>query len=333
MVSPRYDILAIGNALVDVLCHKDDDFVAAQGLQRGLMQPIDPDRALQLHAAMGDCEEVCGGSAANSVAALARLGLRLGFIGQTGDDRLGRMFADDMATSGIDFPLPPIDTPTGRCLIIVSADGHRTMNTLMGASEYLSASFDPALAAKAAILFVEGYMWRTEQPRRACRTALEAARAAGRRTAFSLSSEFCVKTMHDDFVALIEAGLVDILLANEGELAELSRMSDFEAGLAWAAARVPLVVATRGADGAIAIDRGRRFETPAEPQGPIVDTTGAGDLFAAGLLAGLAEGHDLPICLRMGSIAAGRIIGVMGPRLPEGEDLAGLIAARLSAPL
>ncbi len=332
MASPRYDILAIGNALVDVLCHKDDDFVAAQGLQRGLMQPIEPDRALSLHEAMGACQEVCGGSAANSIAALARLGLRLGFIGQTGDDRLGRLFAADMTANGVDFPLPPIATPTGRCLIIISPDGHRTMNTAMGASEYLSASFDPGLAREAAILFVEGYMWRTEQPRRACRAALEVAKAAGRRTAFSLSSEYCVKTMHDDFVALIEAGLVDILLANEGELAELSRLSDFQAGVAWASARVPLLVATRGPDGAIAVERGQRFETRAEGK-TVVDTTGAGDLFAAGLLAGLAKGRDLAVSLRMGSIAAGRIIGVMGPRLPEGEDLAGLIAARLSVPL
>ena len=333
MAAPRYDILAIGNALVDVLCHKDDAFVAAQGLERGMMQPIAPDRALLLHQAMGVCEEVCGGSAANSMAALARLGLRLAFIGQTGDDRLGRMFAADMMANGIDFPLPPVDTPTGRCLIIVSPDGHRTMNTAMGASEYLSASFDPALAAEAAILFVEGYMWRTEQPRTASRAALRAARAAGRRTAFSLSSEFCVRTMHDEFVALIEEGLVDILLANEGEIAELSRLADFEAGVDWAAARVPLLVATRGAAGAIAIEGGRRFETPAEPQGPIVDTTGAGDLFAAGLVAGLARGRDLTTSLRMGSIAAGRIIGVMGPRLPEGEDLAGLIESRLGLSL
>ena len=332
MASPRYDILAIGNALVDVLCHKDDEFIAAQGLERGMMQPIEPDRALLLHAAMGVCEEVCGGSAANSVAALARFGLRLAFVGQTGDDRLGRMFAADMTGHGVDFPLPPIEAPTGRCLIIISPDGHRTMNTAMGASEYLSASFDPAIAADAAILFAEGYMWRTEQPRRACLGAIQAARAAGRRTAFSLSSEFCVRTMHDEIVALIEAGLVDILLANEGELAALSRLSNFEAGVAWASARVPLLVATRGSDGAIAVEDGRRFETAAEG-GPAIDTTGAGDLFAAGLLAGLAKGRDLPTCLRMGSIAAGRIIGVMGPRLPEGEDLAGLITARLNISL
>ncbi len=333
MTAPRYDIFAIGNALVDVLCHKDDAFVAAQGLQRGTMQPITPEGAVLLHQAMGACEEVCGGSAANSMAALARLGLRLAFVGQVGDDRLGRLFSADMAASGIDFPLAPIDVPTGRCLIIISPDGHRTMNTAIGASEYLSASFDPALAADAAILFVEGYMWRTEQPRAASRKACEAARAAGRRTAFTLSSEYCVRTMHDEFVDLIEARLVDILLANEGELAELSRLSDFEAGVAWAAARVPLLVATRGADGAIAIEGGRRYETPAEPCGPVVDTTGAGDLFAAGLLGGLAQGCDLPTALRMGSIAAGRIIGVMGPRLPEGEDLGALITARLGEPL
>lgn len=331
MASPRYDVVAIGNALVDVLCHKDDGFIVAQGLQRGLMQPISPDRAVMLHQAMGACEEVCGGSAANTMAALARLGLDLAFVGQVGDDRLGRMFAADMAASGIAFPLPPIATPTGRCLIIISPDGHRTMNTAIGASEYLpAAAFDPAIGGEAAILYVEGYMWRTAEPRAALRAGLTAARAAGRRTAFTLSSEFCVREHHDDFVALIEAGLIDILLSNEGELAELSRCADFETGVVWAAERVPLLIATRGPEGAIAVEGGRRHETAAEAFGPIVDTTGAGDLFAAGLLAGLARGRDLPTSLRMGSIAAGRIIAEMGPRLPEGEDLAALIAARLT---
>lgn len=332
MPAPRYDIIAIGNALVDVLCHKDNAFVAAQGLSRGVMQPIAPDRAVQLHQAMGACEEVCGGSAANSMAALARLGLRLAFVGQVGDDRLGRLFAQDMAASGIDFPLPPIDTPTGRCLIIVSPDGHRTMNTAIGASEFLPAhAFDAGIAADAAIIYTEGYMWRTDEPRAASIKALEVARAHGRRTAFTLSSEFCVRQHHGDFVALLGAGLVDILFANEGELAELSGLADFEAGVAWAAARAPLLIVTRGADGAIAIEGGMRHETRAEPFGPVVDTTGAGDLFAAGVLAGLAQGRDLAVSLRMGSIAAGRIIALMGPRLPDGEDLAALIESRLRA--
>ncbi|QEH80688.1 adenosine kinase [Sphingomonas sp. C8-2] len=330
MIPPRYDVVAIGNALVDVLCHKDDGFVAAQGLRRGLMQPIAPDRAVLLHEAMGQCEEVCGGSAANTMAALARLGLRLAFIGQVGDDRLGRLFAADMAASGIAFPLPPIDRPTGRCLIIVSPDGHRTMNTAIGASEYLpAAAFDGAIAADTAILYVEGYMWRTDEPRAAARAAIEVARAHGRRTAFTLSSEYCVQQHHDDFVALLDAGLIDILFANEGELAELSGRADFEAGVAWAAARVPLLIATRGPDGAIAVEGARRYEAPAEPFGAVVDTTGAGDLFAAGVLAGLAQGRDLPVALRMGAIAAGRIIALTGPRLPEGEDLARLIEDRL----
>ncbi|MES2497451.1 MAG: adenosine kinase [Pseudomonadota bacterium] len=332
MIPPRYDVVAIGNALVDVLCHKDDDFVAAHGLKRGLMQPIAPDQAVALHAAMGACEEMCGGSAANTMAALARLGLRLAFVGQVGSDPMGRLFADDMTASGIAFPLPPIETPTGRCLIIVSPDGHRTMNTAIGASEYLpAAAFDSAIAGDAAILYVEGYMWRTDEPRAALRAALDVARARGRRTAFTLSSEFCVQQHHDDFVALIEAGSIDILFANEGELAELSGRADFEAGVAWAAARVPLLIATRGAEGATAIEGGERVSVPAEPFGAIVDTTGAGDLFAAGVLAGLAQGRDLATVLRMGSIAAGRIIAETGPRLPEGEDLAALIETRLAA--
>ena len=332
MASPRFDIVAIGNALVDVICHKDDDFVATQGLIKGQMAPVTPDRAVRLHADMGHCEEVSGGSAANTMAALATLGPRCAFVGQVGDDRLGRLFRQDMIDRGIAFDIPPLpgDMPTGRCLIIVHPDGHRTMNTAIGASEYLpEAALDPRLIADSAILYVEGYMLRTPEPRAAAHVAMDIARAAGRKTAFTLSAEWCIREHRDDYRALIDGGPIDILLANEGELLVLSGCADLDAAIAWAGEHFPLVIVTCGPDGAIAIEKGVRYTTPAEPSGPVVDTTGAGDLFAAGVLAGLIAGHDLPRALRMGSIAAGKVITIVGPRLPGREDLPRLIAERL----
>ena len=327
----RFDIVAIGNALVDVLCHQQDAFLDRFGLAKGLMSPIAPDRGVLLHQAMGTCDEISGGSAANTLAALATLGPRCAFIGQVGEDRLGQLFVDDMAASSIHFPLPPIAKPTGRCLIIVSPDGQRTMNTAIGASEYLpAAALDRDLIADAAILYVEGYMWRTPEPRAAVYEGIEIAHAHGRKVALTLASEFVISQHRAELLELIEARKIDILFANEGEIAALSQSDDFDAGVAWLADRVPLLIATRGPDGAIAIEGGNRYETPAEAIGPLIDTTGAGDLFAAGVFAGLIAGRDMQTTLRMGSIAAGRVIGLMGPRLPAGDDLAALIAERLA---
>jgi len=332
MKATRFDVLAIGDALIDVIAHKEEDFVAAHGLAFGQMQPVDPARAVILHEAMGGCEEICGGSAANTIAALARFGLSLAFIGQTGRDRAGAIIAADMAANAVHFPVPPIDVPTGRCLIVVSSGGHRTMSTTAGASAWLPpGSHDPAIAAEAGLLLVEGYMWRAEQTREAARALLKTARAAGRRSAFTLSSEYYVRAYRDELVALLDAGLIDILLANEGEIAALTGLDTLDEQVAWGAARASLLVVTLGAKGAVAVADGHRRHVPAEPQGPVVDTTGAGDMFAAGLLAGLVQGRDLATAMRMGSIAAGRIVALIGPRLPAGEDLQALIERRLSS--
>jgi sugar/nucleoside kinase (ribokinase family) len=327
----RFDVVAIGNALVDVICTGDDAFLARHGLEKGVMQPIAPDLARMLHAAMGRCKEVSGGSAANTMAGLAALGVRSAFIGQTGDDRLGALFRRDMTAAGIYFEAPPLDdgTPTGRCLIIVTADGHRTMNTAMGASAFLlPGAVDRALIADSAILFIESYMWVTEQPRAAIREAIGIARAAGRKVAFSLSAEWCIRQHRADFRALIEAELIDILFCNDVELAELAG-NDLDLAIAWTARHVDLVFVTRGAEGATVIAKEVRHDSPAEPAGPVIDTTGAGDLFAAGVLAGLIAGHPLPQVLRMGALAAGRIVAQMGPRLPADADLQAWMAARL----
>jgi sugar/nucleoside kinase (ribokinase family) len=315
-----------------VLCHQEDEFVVARGLQKGLMSPIAPHHAVVLHKEMGVCEEVSGGSAANTLAALAATGARCAFVGQVGDDRLGSLFADDMAREHIAFPVKPLadGTPTGRCLIIVHPDGHRTMNTAIGASEYLpEGSLDMALIADSAILYVEGYMWRTDQPRARAAEAIAAARAAGRKIAFTLSSEYCIEQHGDDFRALIADGKIDILFANDGELKALTGIADFDAALVAIGAQVPLAIVTCGPDGAVAVEAGIRHDTPAEPAGAIVDTTGAGDVFAAGVLAGLLGGHDIVRTLRMASVAAGEIITRIGPRFRAQEDVAALIERRL----
>jgi sugar/nucleoside kinase (ribokinase family) len=329
---PRFDVVAIGNAIVDVICAKDDAFLAAHGLAKGVMQPIAADHAIALQNAMGLCEEIGGGSAANTLVGAAALGLRPAFIGQLGDDRLGAIFRQGLTDRGIAFETPPLTdgTPTGRCLIIVSPDGHRTMNTAIGASEYLpEPALDRRLIEDSAILLLEGYMWATEQPRAASRAAIDIARAAGRKVAFTLSAEWCIRRHKADFRALIEDGLIDILFANEAELHELSGSADLDRTIAWAARHVGLVFVTRGAAGAIVIEGAVRHEGPAEPDGPVIDTTGAGDLFAAGILAGLVARQPLPLVLRMGAIAAGRIVTQVGPRLDADENLAALVAARL----
>ena len=235
MTEPRYDVIAIGNAIVDVMAPCEDALVERLGMQRGAMVLVDPQRAEKLYAAMPPAREISGGSAANTLAGLAALGARCAFIGQVAQDQLGEVFAHDIRAAGIAFDTPPRagDPPTGRCLIFVSPDGQRTMNTCLGASQFLpSTALDLRLVADAAILYLEGYLWDPPEPRAAMRQAMEAARAAGRTIAFTLSDAFVIERHGGDFLALIEDGLIDILFANHIELAALTGEADFEAGLA-----------------------------------------------------------------------------------------------------
>ena len=330
MSSPKYAVLAIGNAIVDVIAETDDDFIKAESLNKGGMTLIDAERAKTLYSRMGPGREISGGSAANTLAGLANLDHKCAFIGQVADDQLGEVFAHDIRATGIDFAVPAraADVPTARCLILVTPDAQRTMNTFLGASQFLPAStIDPQQIADAAILYVEGYMWDPQEPRAAIRQALPLARAAGRKTAFTLSDAFVIDRYRDDFLSLMAEGAIDILFANEVEIASLAQTDDFEAAVAMAAAQVPLLVVTRGEHGAIAVRGGERVEVPAEPVEHLVDTTGAGDLFAAGVLAGLCEGRDLKQCLTMGAVCAAEVISHDGAR-PE-ADLRALISARL----
>lgn len=322
----RYDVIAIGNAIVDVLSHSRDEVIAELGLTRGGMTLVDTPRAQELFAAMGQTTQISGGSAANTLAGMAALGARCAFIGQVSDDALGSVFAHDVRASGIDYATPARagDPPTGRCLIFVTPDAQRTMNTFLGASQFLPAeALDLETIAASEVLYLEGYLWDPEEPRAAMRKAIETARNAGRKVAFTLSDPFVISRHGDDFRDLIGRGQIDILFANEAELAALTGIDDFDQGISALAAQVPVVVVTCGERGAVAISNGERAEVAAEPVERVVDTTGAGDLFAAGYLFGHVRGRVPAECLRLGAICAAEIISHFGAR-PE-VDLAALV--------
>ncbi|WBO20943.1 adenosine kinase [Sphingomonas abietis] len=330
MTDTTLDIIAIGNALVDVLSPAGDDFLASQGLTKGAMQLIDADRATSLYSHMGPGKEISGGSAGNTVAGAAMMGARCAFIGQVAKDQLGEVFVHDLQSQGIDFTVAPrdADIPTGRCLILVGECGERTMNTYLGAAQFLPASaVDEAQVASAKVLLLEGYLWDPAEPRAAMQAAIKMARKAGRQVALGVSAVFCIMNHLADFTALVDQGDIDILFANEEELLALTGAADFDAAMDALAAKLPLVVATRGKDGAWAASGTQRFHVPAEPVDRVVDTTGAGDLFSAGYLVGHVQGRPVEDCLRMGAIAAAEVISHYGAR-PE-QDLKALIAAKL----
>ena len=330
MSQPSTQVIAIGNAIVDVMAPCADALIEQLGLVRGGMTLVDTARAQELYDAMGPAREISGGSAANTLAGLAALGSRCAFIGQVADDQLGEVFAHDVRAGGISFATPARagDPPTARCLIFVSPDGQRTMNTYLGASQFLpAAALDEAAIADAEVLYLEGYLWDPEEPRAAMRRAIDAARNAGRKVAFTLSDAFVISRHGDDFRALIAAGLIDILFANHVELAALTGQDDFHAGIAALQDQIPVLVVTRGEHGAVAASGGELFEVPAEPVSQVVDTTGAGDLFAAGFLHGHVNGRNMTDCLTLGAVCAAEIISHYGAR-PE-ADLRQLAAQRL----
>jgi sugar/nucleoside kinase (ribokinase family) len=325
LTQPTLDVVAIGNAIVDVIARSDDAFLASRALTKGGMQLIDEDAAESLYAEMGSAIEMSGGSAANTLAGLAALGKACGFIGQVGDDVLGKAFTHDIRAVGIQYDTKPrTEQPgTARCLVLVTPDAQRTMNTFLGASQHLPASaLDLDLIASASILYLEGYLWDPEEPRGAMRSAIDAARNAGRKIAFTLSDGFVIDRHRDDFVTLIDNGQIDILFSNESEICALAQNEDFDAAIARFAPKVPLLVCTRSEAGAIAVQGGTRYAVPAVPVAQVVDTTGAGDLFAAGFLAGHVEGLSIDACLKLGAMAAAEIISHYGAR-PE-ADLAQL---------
>ncbi len=317
MTDRRLDVLAIGNAIVDVIADADDAFLAAHGMHKGAMRLIDETQAAWLYEAMGPGREASGGSAANTVAGLASLGLAAGFIGQLGDDQLGQIFAHDIRSLGVEFATRDGIGATGTCLILVTPDAQRTMNTFLGAAQMLEpAAVDPAEIARAKILYLEGYLWDPEGPRGAMMKAMDAARDAGAKVAFTLSDGFVVDRHRADLMALLDDRRIDILFANQVEAESLAQVADVEAAVATLRDKVETLVVTRHEHGALATRGDERAEVPAEPIRALVDTTGAGDLFAAGFLAGEAQGLGLERALRLGAICAAEVIQHYGAR-PE----------------
>ena len=317
MTDSQLDIVAIGDAIVDVLAPCDDAFLARHGLAKGAMQLLDPAAADRLYAAMGQAQEVSGGSAANSMAGASALGLRAAFIGQVADDQLGKIFEHDMRALGVRFDTPPIPgpPPTGRCLILVTPDAQRTMNTCPGAShELTSQSLDVELIRSARITFLEGYLWGPERPRQAMLNAAEIAHGAGRKVAFTLSESLCIGDRREGVRSMISSGLVDILFGNEDEVRHLTGCATLDDCFDALSSEVESLVITRGADGAAACRGDERVGVAAAPVSKVVDTTGAGDLFAAGFLTGLLRGRPLEGCLHAGTAAAAEVISHFGAR-------------------
>lgn len=322
----KYHAVGIGNAVVDVICRSDDAFLARMGIEKGVMQLVDATRSEALYGAMEDRVLMAGGSVANTMAGLSALGLDTGFVGRVRDDALGRAYADDMTRAGTDFVNAPVaagELPTSRSMIFVSPDGERSMNTYLGISSELGPEDVPeGVMAGAGLLLLEGYLFDKPQGKTALSVAAEDCRAAGGMAGITLSDPFCVDRHRDDFRTLI--GGLDYVLGNEHEWAALYETDDLDAALAQASATTDLVVCTRSGADVVILRGGQRFDVPVERIAP-VDTTGAGDQFAAGFLYGLTHGVALDVAGRMGCIAAREVITHYGAR-PE-ADVKALFAA------
>jgi sugar/nucleoside kinase (ribokinase family) len=309
------DVVGVGNALVDVLSMESEEFLEQQSLIKGSMQLIEPDEAVRLYQAMGAAVEMSGGSAGNTLAGLASLGGRGGFIGRVCDDELGAVYRHDIQAMGVEFPVPPATqgAPTGRSMIIVTPDAQRTMNTLLGAAAELQPDdIDETFVARGQVTYLEGYLFDREAAGEAFQKAAAAAHGAGRLVALTLSDSFCVERYLDAFRELV-AQEIDIVFGNQDELSLLYESDD---PMAAAERECDLVVMTRGAKGSLVSHRGTRTAVAAEPVARVVDTTGAGDLFAAGFLYGITHGRDVPTSARLGSVAAAEVISHVGAR-PE----------------
>jgi fructokinase len=313
--APRFDVLAIGNAIVDVVAPVDDAFLARQAMTKGAMALIDTATADALYAAMPPGQESSGGSAANTAAVAAMLGARVAYLGKVADDTLGKVFRHDITAAGVHFPTAPLSggAPTARCLIAVTPDGQRTMNTYLGACvAFAEADVDASVVADSAISYLEGYLFDPPAAQAAFYAAARAAHDAGRRVALSLSDAFCVGRHRAAFRELV-AGHIDILFANEAEICSLYETDDFDAAAHAARADVSLAALTRSEKGSVIL-HGAETVTVAAEAARVIDTTGAGDAYAAGFLAALTAGRSLSACGRIASIAAAAVIGQYGAR-------------------
>lgn len=321
MIASRYDVLGIGNAIVDVIARAEDDFLIHHGMRKGAMTLIDEVRAEAIYAAMGAATEISGGSAANTIVGVANLGARAAFVGKVKGDTLGRAFIHDIRAAGVAFDTPPAsDGPsTGRCYVLVTPDGERTLNTFLGAAQRLEPDdVDDETVAASAITYLEGYLWDPRDAKDAFLKAAAIAHDAKRTVALSLSDAFCVDRWRDEFLELIRGHVVDVTLANEVELRSLYQTADFDTAITALRADARLAVVTRSEQGCIIVSGETCTSVPAFPVERVVDTTGAGDLFAAGFLFGLARGTDHATAARIGALAAAEVIGHLGAR-PDGS--------------
>ena len=331
MSDATIDVAGIGNAIVDVIAHADEGFIAAEGFAKGTMTLIDAARADALYGRMGPGVESSGGSAGNTMAGIASLGGTGAYIGKVRDDALGAIYRHDITAMGLRFETPPATEGPGtaRCLVLVTADGQRTMGTYLGACVDLGPEdIDPATVAAARITYLEGYLFDPPRAKEAFRKAATIAHGAGRLVALSLSDPFCVGRHRDDFRQLV-AGEVDILFANEAEICSLYETPDFATAAAAVRGHVEIAALTRSAAGSVILADGAAHTVAAAPVTRVVDTTGAGDLYAAGMLFGLTRGLPLPTCGAIGSLCAAEIISHVGAR-PEAAldklvDSAGLV--------
>lgn len=316
MSEVRYDVVALGNAIVDIIGRCDDAFLARHGAPKGHMRLVDAETSQALYAAMGPAIEMSGGSAANTMVGVASFGGRAAFIGKTAGDEFGRIFRHDVRSAGVAFDSEPVDgrAPTSRSLILVTPDGERTMNTFLGISTELDqGEVREDLIRQSGVVYLEGYLFDRPEAKAAFRQAAAIARSAGRRVALTLSDSFCVDRHRAEFLELIRGG-VDILFANESEITALYETRSFDEAAAQTARDTSLAALTRSAEGSVILSGGQTIAIPAEPVAKLVDTTGAGDLYAAGFLFGLARGLPLETAGRLGSLAAAEIISHVGAR-------------------
>jgi sugar/nucleoside kinase (ribokinase family) len=310
------DVVGVGNALVDVLSHEADDFLRRLGLAKGTMHLVDEDRAREVYAAMGPGVEISGGSAANTIVGVASFGGRAHYVGKVRDDQLGEVFSHDLRSVGVGYATAAATSgpSTGRCLIVVTPDAQRTMSTYLGASSRLGpADIDKQVIERGRILYLEGYLFDPPEAQEAFRVAAGIAHAAGRKVALTLSDPFCVDRHRAAFLDLVERH-VDILFANEAEICSLYRVRDFDAAAARVRGHCEIAALTRSERGSVIVGGDGVHVVAADPVDAVVDTTGAGDLYAAGFMVGLSRGLPLAACGRLGAIAAAEVISHVGAR-------------------
>ncbi len=329
MTRPRFHVLGIGNAIVDIIARAEDDFLVREGLAKGSMRLIDATEAERLYEHMGPAKEISGGSAGNTIAALAGIGAEAAYFGKVAEDHLGAIFRHDIHAVGVHFETPALHigaadwAPTARSMILVTPDGERTMNTFLGACTHLTPDdIDPSVVADSSIVYLEGYLWDPPAAKAAFRKASEIAHAHGRRVALTLSDSFCVDRWRDEFLDLMRSRTVDLVFANQTEVKALYETADLDAGIAALRADVGLAAVTLSEEGSLVVTAEGVTAVPVRPVDAVVDTTGAGDLYAAGFLYGLTHDFDPTACAELGGLLAGEIIGHIGAR--SQTDLADL---------